>query len=201
MNGQCGLTFLRKCHSHNTQEWILAAEMIENRFWQNKRLIFRAYLNNERMVIVLMTNSVLYETFDDHQILIFLCIKIVFFYFGQNVLFTVSATNNRVHRSTWVSPLLKWGTVPCAASSLRQREQCNKYFDKIVRFSCSNHNVVPSSTKFVIKRAIPGPITWKCTTSAFFTLRVDKGYIFTLNVKKNSFYIKGNFFTLRVMKI
>ena len=66
-NDQCGLTLFRKCHSHNTQEWILAAERIENRFWQNKRLIYRTYYNKVRMMIVLMTNSVLYETFDGHR--------------------------------------------------------------------------------------------------------------------------------------
>ena len=37
---------------------------------------------------------------------------------------------------------------------------------------------VPSSTKFIINRAIPGPIIWKYTTSTFFTLRVDKGFIY-----------------------
>ena len=33
-NGQCGLTLLRKCHSHNTKQWVLAAERVENSFWQ-----------------------------------------------------------------------------------------------------------------------------------------------------------------------
>ena len=77
--GQYGLTLLRKCHSHNIQEWKLAAERAENRFWQNKRLINRTYLTKEQMGIVLMTNSVLYKTFDGHCsffILIFLWINL-----------------------------------------------------------------------------------------------------------------------------
>ena len=38
-----GYTLFRKCHNHNTQECILAAEWVENRFWQNKRLIYGTY--------------------------------------------------------------------------------------------------------------------------------------------------------------
>ena len=54
----------------------------------------------------------------------------------------------------------------------------SKYFYKIMRFSCSNDIAVPSSTKFIINRTIPGPIILECTTSTFFTLRVDKGFIY-----------------------
>ena len=46
------------------------------------------------MVIVLMTNSVLYETFDDHCS--FFITRINRF-FPQNVLFILSATNTRVY--------------------------------------------------------------------------------------------------------
>ena len=42
-----------------------------------------------------------------------------------------------------------------------------QYFDKIWSFSCSNHIAVSSSTKFIVNRVIPGPITWKWTTSMF----------------------------------
>ena len=43
-----------------------------------------------------------------------------------------------------------------------------QYFDdKIWPFSRSNHIAVSSSTKFIVNRVIPGPITWKWTTSIF----------------------------------
>ena len=77
----------------------------KNTFWEKKRLIYRTYSSKDRTVIVLMTNSGPYETFDDRSsffILIFLWINRLF---CQNVFFTLSATNNRVYRSTWVNPL------------------------------------------------------------------------------------------------
>ena len=39
---------------------------------------------------------------------------------------------------------------------------------------------MPSSTEFTVIRLIPGPLTWKCTTSIFFTLRVDKRFYLPL---------------------
>ena len=63
-NGQCGLKLLRKSHGHNTHELVLAAERVQNRFWQ---IHTRTYWNKERMVIVLTTQSVHYVIFDDQR--------------------------------------------------------------------------------------------------------------------------------------
>ena len=52
------------------------------------------------MVIVLMTNSVLYDTFGDHRSFFIFDMFMYLPFFCQNVWFTLSATNNRVHRST-----------------------------------------------------------------------------------------------------
>ena len=38
MNGKCGLTLLRKCHSHKTQELVWAAERVKIRFCQTNDL-------------------------------------------------------------------------------------------------------------------------------------------------------------------
>ena len=82
------------------------------------------------MVIVLMTNSVLYETFDDH------C---SFFMF--NIFMNLPFILPKTYVLPFPSPIRECiealesihsrGTVPCATSSLQQREQCEKYFDKI----------------------------------------------------------------------
>ena len=104
-----------------------------------------------------MTNSVLFEAFVDHR---------TFF------IFNIFMNNSIFFAKTYVLPfpppiiecvealesIQSQGTVSCTTSSLWQREQCNTYFDKIWLFSCSNHIAVPSSTKFIINRAIPGLI-------------------------------------------
>ena len=54
------------------------------------------------MVIVLMTNNVLYEKFNDHRSFFIFNIfyELTGAFFCQNVWFTLSATNNSVHGST-----------------------------------------------------------------------------------------------------
>ena len=87
--------------------------------------------NKERMVIVLMTNSVLYETFDDHRsifIFIFLWINRVFFFAKTYVLLFPPLIIECIET---LESIHSRGTVPCATSSLRQREQCDKYVHKI----------------------------------------------------------------------
>ena len=113
MNGQCGRTLFRWCKSHNTPEWVLAAERIKNMFWRNKLLIYSTNKNERDR---LKENRVLYETFDNHcsLCLIFLWINRLFF---PKRIFTLSAT-----RKTLAS-ILSCGTVlpaPCGKEILWQ---------------------------------------------------------------------------------
>ena len=153
MNGKCGLSLLRKCHSHNTQELVWAAERVKIRSGKTNYW----FIEHIKIMIRFKDKTV---SLTKH-----LTITALFYfqYFFMNSpfilpkrIFYLSANHNRVHRSTWVNPL----TWKFATSYLRQRE----HMWQIWLFSCSNYIAVTSSTKLIVNRAIPRAITWKSTT-------------------------------------
>ena len=108
------------------------------------------------MVIVLMTNSVLYESFDDHRSFFTIDIFMNKPFFPKCMVypFRHQLQSDRITR---VSPLLKGELYHVLPAPCGKGNNATNTLP-IMRCSFLIHIAVPSLTKYIINRAIPGTV-------------------------------------------